>query len=118
MFKRGRNRSSLYSVRIHISNDYDAFDDKVYVDVKLSVIPRMGEIIHISPDLRKMLERKVKSSLAIANRYAPKWAFYEPMYCNEFTKDNLKDINLEDAKIVELVAYSVDSDIIHIELGS
>lgn len=112
----------MIKIRVYIENEVDFLCDDVSVSIQLPAVPRVGERIFLTHELKKRLEDMAKSSLDIANNYALEW-FYgksgsDPrVKIMEAQEEHLKDLSFGDASVVTHVVYNPNSEIVDIELG-
>lgn len=93
-------------------------DDDVCVQIELPAVPRIGETLYLNNDLKQVLVDKVKSNLAVAREYAPKWFYGHSYDCEEPKQEDLINISFDDAIRVDSVSFNANSEIIHVELDS
>ena len=105
----------MYKIRVHINNENEYIDNRVFVDIELPAVPRKGEFLYLGDNLSK-LEEKAKEDLTIAKDYSPKWFYGASSACQEPKQENLKDLSFADAIQVSSVAYISGEDIVHVEI--
>ena len=98
----------MKTIRIHISN-YDRWmDEKIFVDVKLQTVPRVGEHLWLSTELQSDLENQI-----VEGDDAPS---YDQWF---YGQQNPENLSLDDAQWIISVLHKTDEpEITHIELGN
>jgi len=106
----------MVQIKVHIKSDNDFLDERVSVVINLPVVPRAGETLYLTEELRLELETKARMDLRLAAKYAPKWFYGASSQCREPKPENLKDLSFEDALFVSSVAYFADREIVQLEI--
>lgn len=109
----------MIKVRIYIKSEYSLFESEVFIDALLPHIPSKGNIIYLDEQQESELELKAKSSLDIANKFAPRWFYGHSgnVEYGEVIEENLKDLSFTDAMFVHNVIYEPNSEIVKIVMG-
>jgi len=112
----------MINVKVYIEDEdnIEFLDDDVSVSFKLPAIPRVGERIFLTEELRSQLENMAKSSLDKASNYR-NWFYggsHNVRRGGDVQEKNLKDLSFDDASYVTHVVYYPDDDTVYIELGS
>lgn len=92
-------------------------DEEVYVNISLPFLPPVGSILHITDEMQLQLEAMAKSSLDIAQRYAPKWFYGKSRNCDEPKDENLEDLSFSDALYVTKILFKANCDIVELEIN-
>ena len=106
-------------LKIYIENEGCFLDKDVSVEVELSAIPRIGESVLLSRIHKDELEEKAKSSISIAQRYAPQWFYYRSngIAPEDIKPENLADLGFEDAMHVKTVTYIEGNEFVHLSIN-
>ena len=83
----------MVKVRIHICNDFEYMDKRVYVDIKLPAVPRIGEVIWLGEKPCRHLENMARKNLDTARDYTG-WFYRKSSGCEDIKDCNLKDLSL------------------------
>lgn len=111
----------MIKVKIYIKSEYSLFEEEVFIDALLPNIPNIGNLIFLENEQQYELELKAKSSLEIANKFAPRW-FYTTRSLNikqggDVKEENLKDLSFGEAMYVHNVVYEPNSEVVKIVIG-
>lgn len=87
----------MIKVRLHIENCSDAFDDKLFIDVDMITVPRLGEQV-----------------LYTTEQYAE----FEKQLNNHPRKDVRETTDIDDSHIVNFIRHDLELNIIRVSLGS
>jgi hypothetical protein len=106
----------MKKIHVHIKNENTWMDKDVFVEIYLPSIPRKGEYLNLG-ELTYELMRKAIKTVEIANRYCPDWFYGKSYDIDEAKEENLSDLNFEDAHVVSNISYTINSEIVHLELN-
>ena len=106
----------MIKCKIYITNDNVYMDADVSIDIKLPCVPQIGSTLYLDEEQSLQLLNKAKSSLEIAERYAPKWFYGHSYNVEEVKEENLVDMGFDDATHVKAVSYNANSEIVEIGL--
>ena len=102
-----------FKVFIYTDPERDNFLDKdVSINIELPSVPQVDDILYLKRKHFSVLEEKAKSSLEIAERYAPEWFYCHSSGVKDVKKENLKDLNFEDAMYVKEIVYTADDEFV------
>ena len=111
----------MINVRVYIEDEdsKDFLDDNVSVSFKQPSIPRQGERIFLSNELKAQLENMARSSLEIASNYRS-WFYghsHNVRKGDDIQEKNLKDLSFGDASYVSHIVFRPNDETVYIELG-
>lgn len=102
---------------IHIENDYEIWDESVFVECKLPQVPQIGSILHLPIEMERELELKAFHRNTKEN-YFPKWYYGGNMPEELKDIDNKRHrISFSDAVNVKYVKYEPNNWKVRITLG-
>ena len=93
----------MFKAKIFIANNYEYFDEDVFVECKLISIPRIGEIFSLDRKLQTILVNKVTDK----EKYSD-WIY---------GKKERAYLSFCDAVSVKMIAYDSNSKYVKIVLG-
>lgn len=109
----------MIKIRVHIETEDLYMDDRVYKEIILPSVPRVGDWVSINKDV---LHEMACSSLDIAKDYR-EWMYGKSSdrvmdYNYRITKEDLENLSFDDAGPVKSVCFREGNDYVDIEIGA
>lgn len=109
----------MIKCRVHIYNEKEKFDERVYVDITLPCLPPLNSCIHLGEDTSKELDKAAKEEAWIAEKYFPKQFPYEKYArkgIEDFKEEYLQDLRFRTYGYVFDLIFKANVDYVSIEL--